>query len=105
LVNIKKGDKLYLKYAVKVPQSFLRWQFKTEGHDIKFGILATDSENIQTVMLPIKKVACHEFEEVGVIKCKYPGEYTVVFDNSYSFIRSKKLAYNIFVALPAEGKT
>jgi len=30
---------------------------------------------------------------------------TVVFDNSYSFIRSKKLAYNIFVALPAQEKT
>jgi len=24
LVNIKKGDKLYLKYTVTVPQSFLR---------------------------------------------------------------------------------
>lgn len=24
LVNIKKGDKLYLKYTVSVPQSFLR---------------------------------------------------------------------------------
>jgi len=105
LVNIKKGDKLYLKYTVTVPQSFLRWQFKTEGHDIKFGILATDSENIQTVVMPIKKVACHEFEEIGVIKCKHPGEYTVVFDNSYSFIRGKKLAYNIRITLPVKEKT
>lgn len=56
-----------------------RWQFKTEGHDIKFGVLSTDVENIQTVVMPIKKVSCHEFEEIGVVKCKYPGEcnYTV----------------------------
>ncbi|VVC28031.1 GOLD domain,CRAL/TRIO, N-terminal domain,CRAL-TRIO lipid binding domain [Cinara cedri] len=105
LVNIKKGDKLQLKYTVTIPHSFIRWQFKTECHDIKFGILATDAENIQTVLMPIKKVACHEFEEIGVIKCKYPGEYTVVFDNSYSFIRSKKLAYNVHVTLPVNEKT
>lgn len=166
--------------------SLFRWQFKTEGHDIKFGILATDSENIQTVMVPVKKVSCHEFEEIGVIKCKYPGECnyfsfyyerttrcsvvnrcsshrtrddatyendpillfwldkkkknmfwynifqhasislnesresvtlcnmyvswrvpidTVVFDNSYSFMRSKKLAYSIRIALPVKEKT
>ncbi|XP_050435729.1 SEC14-like protein 2 [Adelges cooleyi] len=103
-VNIKKGDKLYLQYSVTEPQSFLRWHFKTEGHDIKFGVLATDSENIQTVVLPIKKVPCHEFEEIGVIVCKYPGIYTAVFDNSYSFIRSKRLSYNIRVTLPVSEK-
>lgn len=27
LVNIKKGDKLYLKYTVTVPQSFLRYLY------------------------------------------------------------------------------
>lgn len=59
---------------------FIRWQFKTEGHDIKFGILATDSENIQTIIMPIKKVACHEFEEIGVIKCKHTGECNLFFD-------------------------
>lgn len=58
---------------------YIRWQFKTEGHDIKFGILATDSENIQTVVMPIKKVACHEFEEIGVIKCKHIGECNLFF--------------------------
>lgn len=30
---------------------------------------------------------------------------TVVFDNSYSFIRSKKLAYNIQVTLPVKEQT
>lgn len=29
---------------------------------------------------------------------------TVVFDNSYSFIRGKKLAYNIRVVLPVKEK-
>jgi len=27
LVNIKKGDKLYLKYTVTVPQSFIRYLY------------------------------------------------------------------------------
>jgi hypothetical protein len=30
---------------------------------------------------------------------------TVVFDNSYSFIRGKKLAYNIRITLPVKEKT
>lgn len=29
LVNIKKGDKLYLKYTVTIPQSFLRYLYNT----------------------------------------------------------------------------
>jgi len=65
---------------------FIRWQFKTEGHDIKFGILATDSENIQTVIMPIKKVACHEFEEIGVIKCKHTGECNLFFYHLPNYI-------------------
>lgn len=30
---------------------------------------------------------------------------TVVFDNSYSFMRGKKLAYNIRITLPVKEKT
>ncbi|XP_050537161.1 SEC14-like protein 2 [Daktulosphaira vitifoliae] len=101
-VTIKKGDKLYLQYNVAEPDSFLKWHFRTEGHDIKFGVLTTDSENIQTILVPIKKVSCHEFEETGVIICKYPGTYTAVFDNSYSFMRSKTLSYDIQITKPVK---
>jgi len=30
---------------------------------------------------------------------------TVVFDNSYSFLRGKKLAYNVRITLPVKEKT
>lgn len=76
-ILIETEEIFFLMFNVQL--FYIRWQFKTEGHDIKFGILATDSENIQTVIMPIKKVACHEFEEIGVIKCKHPGECNLFF--------------------------
>jgi hypothetical protein len=57
-----------------------RWDFKTEQHDIKFGVRAV---NLQTGEkfneLDLKRIAAHETEEAGAITCQanHRCEYTL----------------------------
>lgn len=49
------------------------WEFRSEGHDIKFGILKKDTTNgTQTEVIPIRRVASHQSDEIGVLTCEDP---------------------------------
>ncbi|XP_071446066.1 SEC14-like protein 2 [Hetaerina americana] len=100
---VKKGDKLCLKFLVLEEGSLLKWEFSSEGHDIKFGIMRRDEEGSETTTVPIHRVNCHLAAETGTLPCSGPATYTVVFDNTYSYLRSKKLHYSIEVKPPANG--
>nr|CAD7193621.1 unnamed protein product [Timema douglasi] len=83
-----------------IKSNMFRWDFKTEGHDIKFGVLCKNADEKDTVVIPIHRVTSHTVDEVGVITCPEPATYMVVFDNSYSYLRNKKLHYSIQVTPP-----
>jgi hypothetical protein len=69
----------------------MEWSFRSEGHDIAFGLI---HESIGEI-IPLKRVPSHKSLEEGSHKCEIPGKYTLVFDNSHSYTRSKKLIYKI----------
>ncbi|EFA12792.2 SEC14-like protein 3 [Tribolium castaneum] len=97
---IKKGEKLKLDFIVVEEGSFLKWEFRTEAHDIRFGISLIDAEGNVTPVIHHKRVAAHQIDESGVIACQAPATYTVTFDNTYSLLRSKKIHYEIHIAPP-----
>ncbi|XP_044755169.1 uncharacterized protein LOC123314116 [Coccinella septempunctata] len=99
-VTIKKGDKLKLKFDVHEEGSFLRWDFRTENHDIRFGVVVSDVEGKETPAVRLNRVSAHQMDESGVLACQSPATYTVIFDNSYSLLRGKKLHYRIYVTPP-----
>ncbi|XP_063238231.1 SEC14-like protein 2 [Bacillus rossius redtenbacheri] len=99
-VVVKKGDKLKLPFIVAQEGSFLRWEFRTDGHDIKFGVSCQNADGKDNVVIPTHRVRSHLTPESGVVNCAEIATYTVLFDNSYSFLRSKKLHYSISVAPP-----
>ncbi|XP_075220520.1 SEC14-like protein 2 isoform X3 [Lycorma delicatula] len=98
--TVKKGDKLCIDYLAAEEGSFLKWGFYSDGHDIKFGVVSKDENGKETVIIPIHRVPSHQAEEVGVITCPQPATYTIIFDNSYSYLRSKKLHYSITLSPP-----
>ena len=49
-----------------------RWDFYSESHDIKFGVLSKDEEGKENVVIPVRRVPCHQSEEVGFILCSAP---------------------------------
>ncbi|XP_054288769.1 SEC14-like protein 3 [Macrosteles quadrilineatus] len=103
IVTVKKGEKLRLNYLAAEEGSQLKWGFYSDGHDIKFGVSSRDEEGKETMLVPIHRVACHQTEETGTLTCPAPATlYTVIFDNSYSYLRNKKVHYSISVIPPGD---
>ncbi|KMQ96420.1 sec14-like protein 2-like protein [Lasius niger] len=102
-VVVRKGGKLELDISTPEKGSILSWEFRSEGHDIKFGILKKDTTNgTHTEVIPIRRVASHQSEEIGILTCEDPATYSIVFDNTYSFLRNKKVHYSVRVLPPTE---
>ncbi|XP_046633787.1 SEC14-like protein 2 [Daphnia pulicaria] len=90
------GGKKKLKFEVVVPHSAIRWEFMTDGGDIGFRILNKNAEEI----VPLNRVDSHIIMEEGQVTCNEPGQYVFQFDNTYSYLRKKKVHYHIVVDLP-----
>ncbi|XP_014467504.1 PREDICTED: SEC14-like protein 2 [Dinoponera quadriceps] len=103
-VIVRKGGKIEFDVTASEAGSILSWEFRSEDHDIKFGILKKDTTNgMKTEVVPIKRVASHQSEEIGILNCEVPATYSVVFDNTYSFLKNKKIHYSVRI-LPPPGK-
>lgn len=105
-VVVRKGGKLEFDISAPEEGSILSWEFRSEGHDIKFGILKKDVSNgTKTEIIPIRRVASHQSEEIGLLTCETPSTYSVVFDNTYSLLRNKKVHYSVRILPPAQRVT
>ncbi len=99
----------------------------TEGGDIKFRVYCKDSKRSTFDFVPLSRVDSHLDMEEGEITCEEPGKCkfqphflalfvrgglvgthhtfffksdVLEFDNSFSYLRTKKLRYFIAVDLP-----
>ncbi|XP_043283407.1 SEC14-like protein 2 [Venturia canescens] len=104
-VTVKKGDKFKIDFTPEKIGSILSWEFRSEGHDIKFGIVRKNEDGGHEEIVPIHRVAAHQLDEVGVLTCDLPTTYSVVFDNTYSMLRNKKVHYSVRVTAPTEDLT
>jgi len=94
--TVGAGCKLVLKVPIDQPNCVIRWEFMTAGKDISFGVnVIPEGSDKQTTVLPVKRVQCHMVPEDGSVVCEQLGTYVIMFDNSYSWTKSKKLKYNI----------
>ncbi|XP_068085642.1 SEC14-like protein 2 isoform X2 [Anabrus simplex] len=103
-VVVKKGDKLKIPFLVAEENTLLKWEFRSENHDIKFGILCTDMDGKETEAVPLQRVTSQQMDEIGMITCQGPATYTVIFDNSYSIMRNKTVHYSVGLFSPEEAK-
>lgn len=95
-LTISHGAKEQLKFEVKKPASILSWEFHSEDSDIAFAIYRKQGNELIPIV-PHDRVDCHLSPEIGEIDCDEAGVYIVEFDNSYSYVRSKKIWYSITV--------
>ncbi|KAK6192518.1 hypothetical protein SNE40_003970 [Patella caerulea] len=104
-VDLGRGSSLQLDYEIKVPQSVIRWQFKTDGFDIGFGIFKRTKNKRQKAgamdeVVASDRVNSHLIPEDGSTTCTDVGTYVIRFDNTYSWTRGKTLFYLIEVLEP-----
>nr|KAI8753313.1 retinal-binding protein-like isoform X1 [Biomphalaria glabrata] len=99
--TVARGDKLLIELDVTKAGSVLRWEFKTDGYDIGFGVFRQEGPEKVTVVEP-ERVNSHMVPEDGNYTCDVPGKYTLVFDNSFSWTRDKAIQYSVEIIQPID---
>ncbi|XP_054748836.2 SEC14-like protein 2 [Lytechinus pictus] len=98
-VFIGHGSKLELTYEVKEKDHVLKWEFMTRHNNIGFGVFykpSPDTSRDQWEEVVEKtRCSCHLVPEIGGYSCDKLGTYIVHFDNSFSWVRGKKVFYLI----------
>nr|CAH0109449.1 unnamed protein product [Daphnia galeata] len=74
-MSIGAGGKKKFKYKVDVPLSVLRWEFMTEGGDIRFRVYSKNSKGSTNDFVPLSRVDSHLAMEEGYLTCEEPGKY------------------------------
>ncbi|KAL3204579.1 hypothetical protein MRX96_011578 [Rhipicephalus microplus] len=78
----------------------LNWSFQTAAGDLGFGLRMRDGESL----LPVQRVdASSQIPQQGSWRCAKAGKYVLEFDNSYSWLTEKKLAYVVKLQSPGES--
>jgi len=92
-LNVIAGGKKKLKFKVDDVNSILRWEFLSEGGDISYRVYCKNSAEGLIDLVPLDRVDSHLMIEEGQITCSIPGKYVIEFDNSFSYLRSKKVRF------------
>ncbi|BFZ04645.1 hypothetical protein BsWGS_07684 [Bradybaena similaris] len=101
--TVARGDKFTVDVDVCKAGSILRWEFKTDGFDIGFGVFRQEGSEALPVV-PLERVNSHMVPEDGSYTCGVPGKYTVVFDNTFSWARGKHIHYSVETINPVESE-
>ncbi|KAJ6642069.1 SEC14-like protein 2 [Pseudolycoriella hygida] len=78
--TVKKGGKIKLELNCEEDHHLLKVNNKTGE---------------ESVELPLQRVASHQLDEEGFITCQKDFTYHVLFDNTYSFFKSKRIRYSV----------
>ncbi|KAJ8042970.1 SEC14-like protein 2 [Holothuria leucospilota] len=96
-IVINSGGTKMLKYEVRVPESAVRYVFKTDEGEIKFSIYKKTKGSDEKVFIKEEaKYNCHVIPVDGEVEAKELGFYVFCFENP-SKIKSKTLSYQIEV--------
>ncbi|CAD5120718.1 DgyrCDS9282 [Dimorphilus gyrociliatus] len=103
-INVKRGSAKRIEFNVDEENSALKYAFQTDNHDVGFGIFKAknpkDSVKDMQPLIQPKRLNCHLVPESGSIRLQEKGLYLVIFDNSYSWARSKTVYYDIEILKP-----
>ncbi|CAL1279019.1 unnamed protein product [Larinioides sclopetarius] len=92
-----------ITFEVTEENSFLEWEFETKNRNIDFSLAyrRESSEDFElTELIPKQRFDTSDESEKGCLKCENLGQYTIVFDNSYSWFHSKEVYYRAGIKNP-----
>ncbi|XP_071375482.1 FYVE and coiled-coil domain-containing protein 1 isoform X1 [Centroberyx affinis] len=101
---IKSSCYSTIPITIGSPGPTVTWVFTSEPKSISFSVVYR--ENAETpleqakVLIPLTRCNSHKETIQGELKVRNPGEYTLIFDNSFSRFISKKVLYRLSVEKP-----
>lgn len=95
---VSRFSKQERSFEVKEVGSYLEWEFETINKDIEFSIHFRDksrknSKKDSEELVPKQRINTYYEPEKGILRCEKIGTYSIVFDNSYSWIYSKEIYF------------
>ena len=98
-VNIAPGNSFLLPIMVVAPGSKLEWSFTVKDYDCQFGVINQEDMSSEDYIVD-KRYFSSGKEVSDCLILMEPGIYNLVWDNSYSILRSKTIVYSISVETP-----
>lgn len=99
--HIGRRDCWELPVTVPRPGCQLTWRFQTAAGDLGFGLRMRESPD--KPLIPLRRLeGSSYFPQEGSWQCEKAGTYILKFDNSYSWLNGKTLAYVVKVHTPEE---
>ncbi|XP_041347285.1 FYVE and coiled-coil domain-containing protein 1-like isoform X2 [Gigantopelta aegis] len=96
-VWVKPGKSFAVPVSIQTPDTVLFWEFSSQPKDIVFSVnyreTTSTARDSAVEVVPPCKCDSHKHAVHGEITAKQTGIYTLLFDNSYSKITSKKVHY------------
>ena len=102
ILNVAKGSTQVLDFQITIPNSKIKWEFITDDYDIEFGLDFKEGNLDPIVLFQHTRVNSHLAVEIGEILCEKKGTYILTFDNVYSYLRAKKVHYNVEIIGPSQ---
>ncbi|XP_048018464.1 FYVE and coiled-coil domain-containing protein 1 isoform X1 [Megalobrama amblycephala] len=89
------------------PGPTISWIFSSKPKSIAFSVVYRESTETPLegakVLIPLTRCNSHKETIQGQLKVRNAGEYTLIFDNSFSRFVSKKVLYKLSVEEPEEA--
>ncbi|GIY89643.1 SEC14-like protein 2 [Caerostris darwini] len=95
-INVTRFSKEEISFEVQEAGWNLEWEFETKNRDIGFAVyFKENSPNVSHCieLVPKQRIETCYGPEKGLFKCQKAGIYTIVFDNSYSWMYPKEIYY------------
>ncbi|XP_051989914.1 FYVE and coiled-coil domain-containing protein 1 isoform X1 [Xyrauchen texanus] len=88
------------------PGQIIGWIFSSEPKSISFSVVYREKRDtpLEQAKVLIALTRCNSHKETiqGQLKVRNPGEYTLIFDNSFSRFVSKKVLYKLSIEKPED---
>ncbi|XP_008285710.1 FYVE and coiled-coil domain-containing protein 1 [Stegastes partitus] len=101
---IKSSCYSTIPITMSSPGATVSWTFTSEPKSISFSVVYRESAEIPLeqakVLIPLTRCNSHKETIQGELKVRNPGEYTLIFDNSFSRFISKKVLYHLSLDKP-----
>ncbi|XP_068615932.1 FYVE and coiled-coil domain-containing protein 1-like, partial [Brachionichthys hirsutus] len=101
---IKSSCYSTILFTMSSPGPTVSWTFTSEPKSISFSVVYRETTETPLeqakVLIPLTRCNSHKETIQGELKVRNPGEYILIFDNSFSRFISKKVLYHLSLDKP-----
>jgi singapore isolate B (sub-type 7) whole genome shotgun sequence assembly, scaffold_2 len=101
-VVVPAGSMFQLPVMIPKAGTRVRWSFCVKDYDCLFGIASRPNQFADDYVMK-KQLIAPNVDAKGSIVVTDQGMIYLVWDNSYSWIRSKTVVYSLTVEIPSDG--